>query len=639
MKLKLINTFLSALLIIVGLQPNLAFAEESNNVNSADVVILVDFSGSITNDPRYPAAERKALQNLVNVDWPSGSNIAIIAFGAADNRNGGKPSAAPMCPSDISPLRSVDNIENWIEACVEVIGTSPVGPNTDHNKAIKYAVELLLESPSQNSSKFVLLMTDGKLDVDNANPVNPDYTGTSDERDKQAIEELFTEVLPLARENGIQIWPVGFGDVNRIELNGYAPEGGQPGPDSCQREIPRAVIAEPEDLPYEINKIIRQVTCLGEYLQGDNVEIVLPDYAESATINVQHQEGETFKVQGPSGEEIEAGGEGTESTVEINNPTGGNWQIISDTPVQAGYWWETSFEPQVTCPTEDNVVQVSVVPANDDSTSAALSPVFNLDLIVNGEKETVQLELGETTTFQIEGDEASIFAEASVSSIDQPGILSFDSIQTECSNLINIEITSPPATEDTVEVIEVVEEEVLDCEATPELEECEEPFIIPWWLIALLIITIGYLIWLYLKSRKLKEGTFVVFDSSGEQGRVRVRKNTKSLAFAIDEQSMADSRVSKSTPEVFGSYEVSKGKRGVDFVINGPAGSGSAQERYLNVGDEVDLENGYKLTFEDGTNKKPIIVDTDNPFDDQTTGSNFENNLTIEEGDSNDPFQ
>ena len=92
-------------------------------------------------------------------------------------------------------------------------------------------------------------------------------------------------------------------------MNGYAPEGGQPGPDSCQREIPRAVIAEPEDLPYEINKIIRQVTCLGEYLQGENVEIVLPDFADEATINVKHQEGETFKIRGPNGEEIDGGGE------------------------------------------------------------------------------------------------------------------------------------------------------------------------------------------------------------------------------------------------------------------------------------------------------------------------------------------
>ena len=33
-------------------------------------------------------------------------------------------------------------------------------------------------------------MTDGKLDVDNINPVNPDYTGNSEDRDAQAIDEL-----------------------------------------------------------------------------------------------------------------------------------------------------------------------------------------------------------------------------------------------------------------------------------------------------------------------------------------------------------------------------------------------------------------------------------------------------------------
>ena len=140
MKKNILNLILLVALVIAGVQP-IAFAEKSKDVNSADVVILVDFSGSITSDPRYPAAENKALENLVNVDWPIGSNIAIIAFGAADSRNQGKPSVYPMCPSDSSPLRSVDLIENWINDCTSVIGTSPVGPNTDHNKAIKYAVE------------------------------------------------------------------------------------------------------------------------------------------------------------------------------------------------------------------------------------------------------------------------------------------------------------------------------------------------------------------------------------------------------------------------------------------------------------------------------------------------------------------
>lgn len=622
---------------ILAVPVNAQEVQISDNVTN--VVVLVDFSGSITKDPRYPEAERRALQNLVNVDWPAGSKIAILAFGAADNRNGGKPSTFAMCPEGDSPLRSASNIRSWIEQCVEVIGTNPVGPNTDHNKAIKTAVELLLGEVNKTSSKFILLMTDGKLDVDNINPVNPDYTGNSEDRDAQAIDELFTEVLPLARQNGIQIWPVGFGDVNRIELNGYAPEGGQPGPESCQREIPRAVIAEPEDLPYEINKIIRQVTCLAEYIQS-NEEIVIPDYADSATINIKHQEGETFQIQGPSGEEIESGGVGTESTIEIENPTGGNWQIISDTPLTAGYWWESSFIPKITCPTDGDIVEVQIVPSNNDSNSTALSPLFNLDLVINGEKETIQLELGEITSLQITDEEVNIFAEASVSSIDQPGILSFESIQSQCTNMLEIQITPPVITEDIDEIADVaVEIDEHDCELTPESKKCEEAFKIPWWLIILILITSGYLIWLFLKSRKLKEGTFVLFDSAGEQGRLRVRKNTNSLAFNIEQQNDVGSRLLKSKPEEYGSYEVTKGKKGVDFVIDGPTGSGEAQEKHLSIGDELELDNGYKLTFEDGSNKKPIIVDMENPFDEQAISSSNEDNTTVDEGDINDPFQ
>ena len=65
---------------------------------------------------------------------------------------------------------------------------------------------------------------------------------------------------------------------------------------------------------------------------------------------------------------------------------GGNWQIISDNPVTAGYWWESSFEPQISCPEDNNIVEISIVPSNNDSTSTALSPLFNLDLIIDGKR-------------------------------------------------------------------------------------------------------------------------------------------------------------------------------------------------------------------------------------------------------------
>ena len=120
---------------------------------------------------------------------------------------------------------------------------------------------------------------------------------------------------------------------------------------------------------------------------------------------------------------------------------------------------------------------------------------------------------------------------------------------------------------------------------------------------------------------------------------MRVRKNTNSLAFNIEQQNDVGSRLLKSKPEEYGSYEVTKGKKGVDFVIDGPTGSGEAQEKHLSIGDELELDNGYKLTFEDGSNKKPIIVDMENPFDEQAISSSNEDNKTVDEGDINDPFK
>jgi len=616
-------------LIFITTQPVVAFANE--NIQAADVVILVDFSGSITSDPRYPLAERKALENLVNVTWPKGSRLAILAFGAADSRNGGKPSTFPMCNYGSELLMKTEKISEWIGSCVETIGTEPVGPNTDHNKAIKKAVEILSGPSSINTSKFILLMTDGKLDVDNLNPVNPDYTGTSAERDKQAIDELFLEVLPDARQKGIQVWPVGFGNVNRIELNGYAPEGGQPGPDSCQLEIPRAVIAEPEDLPYEINKIIRQVTCLGEYIQGENVEVQLPGYADSATVNVKHDEGESFKLLGPNGEEINGGGQGTESTIEISNPSEGSWQVISDSALTVGYWWESSFEPVIECPESDNVVSISIAPSNNLSESYVDSPVFEVEVIVDGKKEIFELELGEIEELLIEGEYTSLTADAKISSLDQPGIIDINRVQAECENNLAITTTSVPNISQDEPKEEVVIENLIDCELVPDNTECKEPLDIPWWLILLLFATLIALIWYFWNKRFMKEGTFVFSNNQIESGRVRVPKKTRKLAFLLNQNEMVGSQVDLSSPEIYGSYEVKKGKKGADFVIDGPTGGANKHQRSLIIGETIELEDGFFVEFEDGKNRKPVVNNFEDPFGSEsntdqfdTTDSNFE---------------
>ena len=67
---KLITNLTLISLVMGSVSGTPSYAEDRKSVNAADVVILVDFSGSITEDPRYPLAEKKALENLVNVSWP-----------------------------------------------------------------------------------------------------------------------------------------------------------------------------------------------------------------------------------------------------------------------------------------------------------------------------------------------------------------------------------------------------------------------------------------------------------------------------------------------------------------------------------------------------------------------------------------
>ena len=56
-----------------------------------------------------------------------------------------------MCKDQNEVLLSASTIDTWIDSCIKTIGTTPVGPMTDHNKAIKKAVEILSSSNSVNS--------------------------------------------------------------------------------------------------------------------------------------------------------------------------------------------------------------------------------------------------------------------------------------------------------------------------------------------------------------------------------------------------------------------------------------------------------------------------------------------------------
>ena len=258
-------------------------------------------------------------------------------------------------------------------------------------------------------------------------------------------------------------------------------------------------------------------------------------------------------------------------------------------------------------------------------------------MIVNGNKEVIDLELGETESLFLEEGSSSIVADASVQSLDQPGILSFKTTEEECAYSVVAETTISEVQTDEEEAIVDLR---VDCELTPDLEECKNGLIIPWWLILLIALTILSILWYLWNRRYLRTGTFVVSNSSGEQGRIRVLKKSTSLAFNVNENAEQGSQVTKSSPEVYGTYEVTKGKKGSDFKIAGPTGSGNAAERELVIGDKIALDGEYQVEFEDGFNRKPVVIDTDNPFDGDNLSDNFSNPSVDleEESDDGSPF-
>ena len=62
--------------------------------------------------------------------------------------------------------------------------------------------------------------------------------------------------------------------------------------------------------------------------------------------------------------------------------------------------------------------------------------------------------------------------------------------------------------------------------------------------------------------------------------------------------------------------------------------------RVLVIGDKISLEDGYQVEFEDGFNRKPVVIDADNPFEGDNLSDNFSNPSVDleEESDDDSPF-
>ena len=177
-------------------------------------VVLADESGSET--AASITAEQNAAAALVESDPSAGSQFMIAGFGS-QNRPG-QQAVTPYCnfiaTSSPTARESLAVCAHRIRARSEAQGW-----DTDQAQALEFAIEQLRGRPGL---KVIFLLTDGVLDVHNS----PIYGRVPSQRTPEAWRIIEQQILPGARADGIQVWPLGFGpEASYASLEPFAVGG------------------------------------------------------------------------------------------------------------------------------------------------------------------------------------------------------------------------------------------------------------------------------------------------------------------------------------------------------------------------------------------------------------------------------
>ena len=154
-----------------------------------DVVLVLDNSGSMrTNDPNRLAA--KAVTDFIEVQ-PADTHVSIIEFATT--------------PTALMPLSPLD-ADAKAQAQSAVAKLDYRGQWTDTGAALERALYELDTHGRPGASKFIVLMTDGYVDVGNAS------------RDSDKIHWIVQSLIPEAVSKHVRIFGIAFTDQADYEL-------------------------------------------------------------------------------------------------------------------------------------------------------------------------------------------------------------------------------------------------------------------------------------------------------------------------------------------------------------------------------------------------------------------------------------
>ncbi|MGX7825416.1 VWA domain-containing protein [Actinokineospora sp. 24-640] len=377
-------------------------------MKAARIVILVDESGSISEQDMV--RERSAAEVIAKSELSGESTIAVVGF-ASDN-GAASPVDVVCRPTKVAGAAERDQLTKCIG---NLRKRAPgKGEGTDHAAALQQALSFLTGGAPADGPKLIFLLTDGDLDVRGSTRYGVDKSG---QQRNDAAHEIIRQELVKAKAAGVQVWPLGFGSVQKPALDEFA-AGGHQG--DCGPTVPgpsTTVVRDSADVTKALFKSFATGRCNGtgpventDLGSGDNVEIpvIIPPIATNGSIIVvKHDPRIAVEYLDPDGKAAPKAGtndsgsfevSGESSAVEvlrIVDPKPGTWTVrvtsLPDIPPQT----------VLTTVTWQGAAQITLVV--DPPSPAAGEPVtLSLRVVLRGGRPVTEPDMLRGLDFALE---------------------------------------------------------------------------------------------------------------------------------------------------------------------------------------------------------------------------------------------
>ena len=327
--------------------PARAAPADSGDVQPIDLAIAVDESGSLAE--KDVVQEKAAAAILALGELSPQSRVTVFGFGG---RAGSNPAVdAERCVLEPgAQAQDRDAMGKCIAAKINR-RTKEEGDSTDFVAALSQGVAAVTAKSTDDRPKLLFLLTDGRLDVRGDDLYGPD----EESRQRNAREQLERQVLPSAKEKGVQVWPLGFGDVDRDMLAYFAAQGASARcPDGKAFAPAATIVSNSQSVVTAMQTAFQNGRCLagdtppGVTLNGGSeidIYVTIAAIATDGSINVSKgSAGVRVTYYRPDGKEAPSNGTSDGSTYElagdrdlveslrIRNPVPGRWRVHLTAP-------------------------------------------------------------------------------------------------------------------------------------------------------------------------------------------------------------------------------------------------------------------------------------------------------------------